>query len=251
MITIGSLFCGIGGFELGLERAIPNSKVIWQCEQDRFCRSILQKHWPGVKIYEDIRKMSTKEVQRPDILCGGFPCQDISVAGKGGGIHGKKSGLWWHMAALIGRIRPDIIVLENVPAITFRGGREVLGNLAEFGYDAEWTVISAKQFGAPHLRRRWFLVAYPNSKRSKQHSSITKPMEQKGQLKRRSCEVIRREQRHYWKRFTSPSPLCRVDDGISKRVDRIRALGNAIVPQCSEYIGRCIVQSGLLEELTR
>jgi DNA (cytosine-5)-methyltransferase 1 len=298
MITIGSLFSGIGGFELGLERAIPNSRTIWQCEQDSFCRSILAKHWPGIKIYEDITKMDTAEVQSPDILCGGFPCQDISTAGKGAGIHGKKSGLWWHMAALISRIRPPIIVLENVPAVTFRGGREVLGSLAELGYDAEWTIISARQFGAPHLRKRWFCVAYSSSYRRMEHKRLEKEIQQsrerrvqreesskssmsesthssspyaahshstrckkqsmypkcmgkKSRFECRSGKAGRTDQRHYWKRFTSPSPLCGVDDGISKRVDRIRALGNAIVPQCSEYIGHCIVQSGLLEELRR
>ncbi len=283
MITIGSLFSGIGGFELGLERAIPNSKVIWQCEQDRFCRSILQKHWHGVKIYEDITKMDTQEVQRPDILCGGFPCQDISTAGKGAGIHGKKSGLWWHMAALIGRIRPDIIVLENVPAITFRGGREVLGSLAQIGYDAEWTVISAKQFGAPHLRRRWFLVAYSNSNRSLQareqrtcetdregakiqqrrpqestnsHSPSSKGAGKSSRVQEKNKEsylpfYIRGGETNYWQESPTQSPLCSLDDGIPDRLARLKALGNAIVPQCSEYIGHCIVQSGLLEELTR
>lgn len=329
MITIGSLFSGIGGFELGLERAIPNSRTIWQCEQDSFCRSILAKHWPGIKIYEDIKTMNTKEVERPDILCGGFPCQDISVAGKGEGIHGKKSGLWWHMSALIGRLRPSIIVLENVPAITFRGGKEVLGSLAEFGYDAEWTIISAQQFGAPHLRKRWFCVAYSSSFRRMEHKRLKKEIQQSRELRvqreessqpsmpesahssspyaahshsqrldnlqlrsstegssqttsteksyaleqnssnaahsisiRAQVQTIRGysgqqmsrsngEKRRFWQKGETPSPLCRVDDGIPQRVDRIRALGNAIVPQCSEYIGHCIVQSGLLEELIR
>lgn len=290
MITIGSLFSGIGGFELGLERAIPKSRTIWQCEQDSYCRSILAKHWPGIKIYEDITKMDTAEVQRPDILCGGFPCQDISVAGKGEGIHGAKSSLWWHMHALISRIRPDIIVLENVPAITFRGAREVLGSLSDIGYDAEWTTISARQFGAPHLRRRWFCVAYSNRFRRMEHKRLKKeiqqPREQRVQREessqpsmpesahssspyaansisiRAQVQTVRGyssqqmsgsngEKRRFWEEGETPSPLCGVDDGIPKRVDRIRALGNAIVPQCSEYIGHCIVQSGLLEELRR
>lgn len=355
MITIGSLFSGIGGFELGLERAITNSRTIWQCEQNSFCRSILAKHWPGVKIYEDITTMDAAEVETPDILCGGFPCQDISTAGKGEGIHGKKSGLWWHMHALISRIRPKIIVLENVPAITFRGGREVLGSLADIGYDAEWTIISAQQFGAPHLRKRWFCIAYPNSKgkssisinekaleritsypnssrartntnRQKQdrpekgnkseilydkgktytkdsfeahklgyasaHSYSSRPLQawdreisqtdrERGKIQQRRLQespnahrpsgkgagkpsrvskkieesnlpfYIRGGQRNYWKESPVESPLCSVDDGIPNRLARLKALGNAIVPQCSEYIGHCIVQSGLLEEIRR
>ena len=328
MIKIGSVFSGIGGFELGLERAIPNSQTIWQCEKDKYCRRILQKHWPDAKMYDDITKMDTAEVERPHILCGGFPCQDISVAGKGAGIHGKKSGLWWHMHALISRFRPSIIVLENVPAISFRGAKEVLGSLAQIGYDAEWTIISARQFGAPHIRKRWFCVAYPHkntdkikgtntksypigqkkstalykknrerqenirkeniydkrcdsvqnqsahshskrkpdspkyetsmerlssysiSKRSKKHPICRQqPVEKKGLIEYRSSQTARIQPRNYWKGGTSESPLCAVDDGIPQRVARLKALGNAIVPQCSEYIGHCIVRSGLLETI--
>ena len=305
MIKIGSVFSGIGGFELGLERAIPNSQTIWQCEKDKYCRSILQKHWPDAKMYDDITKMDTAEVERPHILCGGFPCQDISVAGKGAGIHGKKSGLWWHMHALISRFRPSIIVLENVPAISFRGAREVLGSLAQIRYDAEWTTISARQMGACHLRKRWFCVAYPHkntdkikgtntksypigqkkstalyktnrerqenirkenifdkrrdsvqnesshssSKRSKKHTICRQPVEKKGLIEYRSSQTARIQPRNYWKGGTSQSPLCAVDDGIPQRVARLKALGNAIVPQCSEYIGHCIVRSGLLETI--
>lgn len=290
MITIGSLFSGIGGFELGLERAIPNSQTIWQCEQDKYCKTVLQKHWPDAKMYTDITEMNTDEIERPDIICGGFPCQDISVAGKGVGIHGKKSGLWWEMHRIISDLRPRIAVLENVPAITFRGGREVLGSLAKIGYDAEWTVISARQFGAPHLRRRWFLVAYPNSSaarqmrnRQKQNKStegyksdvlhkkrttdtkrITKidrlghaayPNSIRAQIqteRRQSAEQMLRSQsenRTFWQKWPAESPICRVDDGIPNRVARLKALGNAIVPQCSEYIGHCIVSSGLLEDI--
>ena len=96
-----------------------------------------------------------------DVICGGFPCQDISVAGDGGGLNGKRSGLWWEMHRVIGEIRPKVVVLENVAALVVRGLREVLGGLAEIGYDAEWTTLSAAQFGAPHLRNRLFIVAYP------------------------------------------------------------------------------------------
>lgn len=244
-ITIGSLFAGIGGFELGLERAIANSKTIWQCEQDKYCRTVLSKHWPNAKIYTDITEMNTDEIERPDIICGGFPCQDISIAGKGEGIHGKKSGLWWEMHRIISDLRPRIAILENVPAITFRGGRDVLGSLASIGYDAEWTVISARQFGAPHFRRRWFCVAYSNSTRCKKWI-FTKPAEQMRQYAQSNTQDASQS---YWKRYEAPSALCTVDDGIPNRVARLKALGNAIVPQCSEYIGHCIVQSGLLEDI--
>jgi len=95
MIKIGSLFAGIGGFELGLERAIPGAETIWQVEQNKYCQSILKKHWPNATIYDDVRNITQHNVEAVDILCGGFPCQDISTAGKGRGLHGKKSGLWW------------------------------------------------------------------------------------------------------------------------------------------------------------
>jgi len=115
---IGSLFSGIGGFELGLERAIP-SETIWQVEQDEYCQKVLKKHWPKARIYNDVRDINRETVEPVDILCGGFPCQDISIAGKGAGLNGKKSGLYWEMFRIIRDLRPRVIVMENVPAITF------------------------------------------------------------------------------------------------------------------------------------
>ena len=160
MVRIGSAFSGIGGFELGLERAIPNSKTVWQIEQNAFCQKILRKHWADAKIYDDVREVGAHNLEPVDIFCAGFPCQDISVAGKGEGLNGKKSGLWWECFRIISELRPRIIVLENVSAVTFRGGREVVGSLTSIGYDTEWQVISAGMFGAPHIRKRWFLVGY-------------------------------------------------------------------------------------------
>lgn len=265
MIRIGSAFSGIGGFELGLERSISNSKTVWQIEQNPFCQKILRKHWPDAKIYDDVREVGAHNLEPVDIFCAGFPCQDISVAGKGEGLDGKKSGLWWECFRIISELRPRIIVLENVAAITFRGGREVVGSLSEIGYDAEWTIISAKQFGAPHLRKRWFCVAYPNTRRKKstvqtrrQESSCclaTDTDDKRFEKRLYSIPIQKRQhaqgstqdtQRTYWQKITPESPLCNVDDGIPKRVARLKALGNAIVPQCSEYIGKCIVGSGLL-----
>ena len=270
MITIGSCFSGIGGFELGLERSIPNSKTIWQVEQNKFCQRILKKHWPDARLYDDIRRMDTQDVERTDILCGGFPCQDISICGKGAGIHGKKSGLWSYMLALISRLRPHIVVLENVSAITIRGGQEVLESLTELGYNCEWGVIrSGSTFGAPHRRARWFCVAYSNtrSKRTtlrtgrKEHTvcdtgdaqsnaSNTNSERAQVSLERKypSEQLLRSKskKRNFWKEVSPPSPLCGMDDGIPNRVDRIKALGNAIVPQCAEWIGEQIWKSGLL-----
>jgi len=250
MVRIGSAFSGIGGFELGLERAIPNSKTVWQIEQNAFCQKILRKHWPDAKIYDDVREVGAHNLKPVDIFCAGFPCQDISIAGKGEGLNGKKSGLWWECFRIISELRFPIIVLENVSAISFRGGREVVGSLASIGYDTEWQVISARMFGAPHIRKRWFAVSYAthtNSERSAQQSKSSITMEQKLKSQCRSSKVAGIHQGNYWRENVPESPVCRVDDGIPNRMDRLRALGNAIVPQCSEYIGRCIVASGLLK----
>ena len=284
MIRIGSLFAGIGGFELGLERALPGSETIWQVEREPFCQKVLKKHWPNAKIYDDVRTVGSHNLESVDILCGGFPCQDISLAGNGKGLEGEKSGLWFEMLRIISELRPRVAVLENVPAITFRGLSRVLGDLAEIGYDAEWQIISARQFGAPHLRRRWFCVAYPNRKRPrpqrqrrpssescpKSKISSRTPQIQTALKFRTITDTIgshskrnKQRRRPTTKRFSDSFKICtpwgksysgakilRMDDGVSYRLDkdRLKALGNAIVPQCSEYIGRHIYQSGLLND---
>ena len=295
-IKIGSLFSGIGGFELGLERAIPGAQTIWQVEQNLYCQSILKKHWPKAKIYDDVRNITKNNVEPIDLLCGGFPCQDISIAGNQKGINdGKKSSLWWEMLRIIGELEPRIVVLENVPAIISNGGLDVVGSLTSIGYDCEWTIISAKQFGAPHLRKRWFCVAYPcrigrstgsdlkrkdqdcldkkrntektdkqrseriggvgpicqapsnsNMQRSKKQPRCAITVESERFSQRRSVKDDGLHKKNYWERFPTQPSLCDRNDGLSNRVARLKALGNAVVPQCSEYIGRLIHESGLL-----
>ena len=164
MLRMGSLFSGIGGLDLGLERAFKGQlQTAWQVEENQFCCSILERHWPHAKRYDDVRTVGAHNLEPVDILCGGFPCQDISIAGKGEGLNGKRSGLWWEFHRIINELRPSVVVMENVPAITIRGLSAVVGSLAQIGYDCQWTIISAKQCGAPHLRRRWFAVAYPTT----------------------------------------------------------------------------------------
>ena len=288
-VRIGSLFAGIGGFERGIEAAIEGAETIWQVERDPFCQKVLQKHWPNSRIYNDVKDITKDNVEPVDMIIGGFPCQDISAANSGGrGLNGEKSGLWWEMHRIISELRPKIAIMENVPNILIRGGLEVIGSVAEIGYDCEWSIISARDFGAPHLRRRWFCIAYPSeSDRTSTINTIqTRGKEsemcndtiadsdgfrtQKTDRFLKSALVDRREilegrssskiidnketdgevapKENYWERHAAPSALCRVDDGVSDRIHRIRALGNAIVPQCSEYIGRLILQSGLLHE---
>lgn len=302
MITIGSLFSGIGGFELGLERAIPNSKTIWQVEREPFCQQVLRKHWPDAVVYDDITTIDKSTLPSVDILCGGYPCQDLSVAGKRRGIHdGKKSSLYWEMWEIICAIRPRVVVMENVASHITMGFGDVLGSLAKIGYNAEWTILSAQQYGAPHLRQRLFIVAYPGGESDSgrpstnadqngvrtsdpvlpRGSTIDVHAEKRtppnsnsfGLLQTRNWNTIevdgdrqkvqqRRSQKPlnshsplhqsgigYWEKNSAPSPFCGVDDGIPNRVDRIRALGNAIVPQCSEWIGKQIYQSILLDDV--
>ena len=158
-MNVGSLFSGIGGFDLGLERA--GMRVVWQCEADEFCRRVLARHWPGVPCYPDVAELSGADVAPVDVLCGGFPCQDISLAGRGAGIDGARSGLWGEYARLIRELRPRYVVVENVSALLARGFERVLGDLAACGYDAEWDCLPASAFGAPHRRDRVWLVAYP------------------------------------------------------------------------------------------
>ena len=162
-MKMGSLFSGIGGLDLGLERAIPGLQTVWQVEKEEFCRSVLERHWPDATRYNNVRTVGAHNLEPIDILCGGFPCQDISIAGKGEGLDGERSGLWWEFHRLINELRPRVAVMENVSAIDVRGLSAVVGSLSQIGYDCQWTIISAAQCGAPHMRRRWFGVAYPSS----------------------------------------------------------------------------------------
>ena len=158
MLTVGSLFAGIGGFDLGLERA--GMRVRWQVEIDPYCQRVLAKHWPDVTRYGDIRVVDWSTVEPVDLLCGGFPCQDISLAGKGAGLTGERSGLWFEYAKAIEVLRPSYVLIENVSALRSRGLDQVLGSLAALGYDAEWHCIPACAVGAPHRRDRVWVVAY-------------------------------------------------------------------------------------------
>ena len=158
MLTVGDLFSGIGGFSLGLERA--GMKTAWFSEIDPYASAVLRKHWPDVPNHGDIRGIRAGAVERVDLLCGGFPCQDISNAGKRAGIDGERSGLWSEYARVIGELRPRYVVVENVAALLGRGLERVLGDLAALGFDAEWHCIPASAVGAPHRRDRIWIVAH-------------------------------------------------------------------------------------------
>ena len=164
MYKVLDLFAGIGGFSLGMERTGGFETVAF-CEIDEKARAVLSRHWPDVPIYGDIRELTAQRLRddgiHPDVLTGGFPCVDISTAGRGEGIEGEQSGLWSEYARIISEIRPRYAIVENVSALLVRGIDRVLGDLAEIGYDARWYVISASSVGAYHRRERVWIIAYP------------------------------------------------------------------------------------------
>ena len=249
-LTVGSLFSGIGGFELGLERT-GGFKTVWQCEIDPFCQKVLAKHWPNVKRFTDIKNMGIEEeIPHVNVICGGFPCQDISCAGKGAGIHAERSGLWWEMLRIIRLVRPKFVLVENVAALLNRGLDEVLGSLAESGYDAEWTCLRASDFGLPHRRERIFLIAYSESRYGKETcllcSDRMRSVRESSQCERQFRGLFSDESQRGPGAGRTPDSsaiICRKINGVSFQMDRLRALGNAIVPQCSQYVGQCVLDS--------
>lgn len=160
-LRVGSLFSGCGLGDYGLELA--GMDVVFQVEIDPYCQKVLNLRWPDVPKWTDISMVNTDELPAVDCLAGGFPCQDLSVAGKQEGITGKRSGLWSEYVRIIRALRPRYIIVENVPGLLIQGMGTVLGDLAACGYDAEWQSISAAAVGAPHLRDRVWIIAYPNA----------------------------------------------------------------------------------------
>lgn len=244
-MRIGSLFSGIGGLELGLERAIPGAEVIWQVEQDEYARQVLAKHWPKARRYNDVREVGAHNLERVDVICGGFPCQDISPAGKKSGLDGERSGIWAQYSRIIRELLPRYVIVENVPALLSRGMGRVLGDLASLRYDAVWDCIPASFIGAPFSgqgRDRMFIVAFTDSDRCL-WPRVSR--ESEGQL---VASVARGDSPFVRVPGTAPghwedqSGVCRVSDGVRDRSHRIRCLGNAVVPQVAEVVGRVIIE---------
>lgn len=289
-LTFGSLFAGIGGMDLGLERS--GMQCSWQVEIDPYCQKVLQKHWPDVRRHDDVRTFPPIDGDgwNVDLIAGGFPCQDISYAGKGAGLNGDRSGLWFEFARIIRELEPRFVVVENVAALLTRGIDSVLGTLASLGYDAEWNVLAASDFGAPHIRERVFLLGWnANSEKLAKIASPSQGYSESG----RACRYVADsdstgcEESHpaaitgepgfsdreidsgswnppnansAWQlqpqgvitkcggrsgngrgREVEPA-VCRMADGIPNRVDRIKGLGNAVVPQVAEWIGNRIIE---------
>lgn len=258
-LTFGSLFSGIGGIDLGLERAGMTCK--WQVEIDEYAQKVLAKHWPNVARYGDIRTVGNHNLEAVDLLCGGFPCQDISIAGKRAGITGERSGLWKEFSRLICELRPRFVLVENVPALLNWGIDTVLADLAASGYNAEWRVLSAAALGAPHIRERIFIVAYPTSQQDWRiqqrgmesdfatgNQDVAYPNIKRLEIGQifgdHACQKLttfKRDCSTGSGQWAFESSVCRMDDGVPHRLDRLRTLGNAVVPQIAQYIGECIL----------
>ena len=274
--AFGSLFSGIGGLDLGLERA--GWRCRWQVEIDPFCQRVLAKHWPSVPRYGDIRALDLERVEPVDLVCGGFPCQPVSVAGKRL-AQADERWLWPEFARVIRALRPRLVLVENVSGLLNRGIGDVLGDLAALGYDAEWQCISASDVGAPHLRERVWIVAFRGggedvadadgwrcdglgvAESAGQQGAPGRELDGRGEVReQRDAAASAHAQRERLERFVFAGPASgpthrpsdgsdpgwwatepdvgRVAHGVPARVDRLRSLGNAVVPQVAERIGR-------------
>lgn len=274
-MKFGSLFAGIGGFDLGLERSGMTCQ--WQVEIEDYPTKILEKHWPEVHRERDIKECSGSNLEPVDLICGGFPCQDISVAGAGAGLAGARSGLWYEMHRIISDIKPRWVVVENVAALLYRGMDVVLRDLSTIGYDCEWHVISASAVGAPHRRERVWIIANANSvndavrrnraadasamagrngnARGSQRDSRTGCTEVAGegsgnvpnanvfgtqvQVEGEQSAKQMLKRFSWWEAEPGIQPLAH---GVPERMARLKAIGNAVVPQIVELIGRRIME---------
>jgi DNA (cytosine-5)-methyltransferase 1 len=273
-VNLLDLFSGIGGFSLGLQRAGMTTTAF--CEIEPFCRAVLRKHWPDVPIYDDVRTLTGARLAADgiavDVICGGFPCQDISCAGSRVGIDGSRSGLWSEYARIIGEVRPRFVIVENTDDLAVRGLGRVLGDLATLGYDAEWHCIPAAAAGADHWRDRLWIVSYPNGtgyqtlhieRRQPCQAEVGEdaPDLHSARLpRRREAGTLDEDARAIGPRLGlalrsqiafpgidgAGSPvLGRGENGIPHRVDRMHAIGNAVCPQIPEMIGRAIMTDQL------
>lgn len=237
-LSVGSLFSGIGGFELGFE-ATGRFETRWQVECDPYATKVLEKHWPDVKRHDDVCTWPNETTEPVDVLIGGFPCQDISYAGKGAGLDGERSGLFYELMRIVRVVGPKYVVLENVAALFTRGMDQVLGTLASHGYDAEWEVVSAQSVGAPHRRDRVFIIGYLADSDNEQ----CKGCEQETLLRKsRISRESRRSSSDQRAQFATEPSVGRVADGVPKRMDRLRCLGNAIVPQVSQVVAERLLE---------
>lgn len=271
-MRVGSLFSGIGGFDLGLQRA--GMRVAWHAEVDPFCARVLQRHWPGVPNHGDVRAIRAGSVEPVEVLCGGFPCQDLSRAGKGAGLAGERSGLWFEFSRLIRDLGPRWCLVENVPDLRDRGYDRLADDLDAAAYTTLAFLVGADDIGAPHIRKRAWIVAYSDAVRCAgrevdglfaRERALRRDDADRRTLARLAphteCERLERQfparpapasidgPRHgghpFWRETQPPVP--ELDDGVPAGLVRYRrhalsAIGNALLPQIAESIGRTIIR---------
>ena len=273
-LTVGSLFSGIGGLDLGLERA--GMEVIWQSEIDPYACRVLNKHWPKVVNHGNIKEIDWARVERPDVICGGYPCQPFSTAGQRKGENDPRH-LWPWVRECISVLRPRYAILENVRGHLSLGGTTVIREIANLGYCVEWRLVSAASVGANHRRERIIMLAYPNdtgsgtpgrsmdrneptnfqewsehdtwngaSRRGTEMADTPSPRREAFNLQAETdgaenaiYAYLRARRLHEW--WQVEPDIRRVANGVPARVDRLRGLGNAVVPQVAETVGRIVM----------
>lgn len=252
-MTIGSLFSGIGGLELGLEWA-GLGPTVWQVERDPCCLRVLERHWPNAKRFRDVKEVSAHELTPVDLICGGFPCQDLSPAGPRTGLGGPRSSQWREFARIVAECRPRWAVVENVAGNARAWVDAIRYDLGQLGYASLPVPIAAVHVGAWHQRARVFIVAHrhdrePSEKNTTGHSglgaeSTCTPTADPDDANFAGQQRCGRETRELdlpaWNPWTAEPGVARVVHGLPGRVDRERMIGNAVVPQCAQVIGELI-----------
>jgi len=228
-MRIGSLFAGVGGLELGLERA-GLWPTVWQVEKDPYASKVLAKHWPEAKRFDDVCTVGAHNLEPVDLICGGFPCTDLSVAGRKAGLEGRESGLWFEFERVVGEMRPAWVVVENIHHAWRKWVPVVRRAFWALGYTSVPLRLSAADVGAWHRRRRVFVLAHADGANLRL-------------LARRWSGTGRQEaaQPQHDGRWPGPPRVQRAPDGLPYGVDRNRCIGNAVVPAQGEAIGRAII----------
>ncbi len=241
--TFGSLFSGIGGLDVGLERT--GFECLWQVEKNAYRQEVLNERWPNITRFRDVRECGKRNLSSVDLIAGGFPCQDVSISNthEPQGIDGSRSGLWSEFYRIVRELRPRYVLVENVSALLYRGLGRVLGDLARIGYDAEWQSVQASDFGLPHQRKRVFIVAYTNQdgRTCFKNRHVQRGVSVHQRQASDTMVLLRDMVAQLEQRLGEPS-IFRNDDGLSHWMEQLEAIGDVVSPRVGEYVGQCIFE---------